>query len=668
MSNRTPRILTVISILAFLGTAALYFKGLPTTVQTGDTGELAVNSYFYQVSHPSGYPLFVNLQYVFTHIFRVGTVFYRVAFLNSLFALGSLALLYFSSRNRWLGLGVALSLAFSKLFWQYSELPDVFALNDLIAAGVLFFYCRDDLSERLRVWGVVLLFFLGLTNHLTLVFLAPLVLAVLIQGGRASPSRYIKKLLLPIATGAGLFVVIYSSLMLMHPDSFNSWGSIKSPSAVMKHFLREDYGRTRSGKETQTAPDHSSALPTTSPNQVPPSASTNSSPTRIDTGKQFTREVGTAWSQLFHGITSREFRFYANHFASETFQGFSPLLVIIAMFAGLSLVRRKREWRAELLLGVLILYCYVFFSLIKIDPIVENLEVVERFYTLPQFLICFSAVLWAPSELPVKRGFAAVFLVLVLQAGFSYAQNRATNDFSKNTIVEDYACNLLQAAPLNRPSMLLAEDDTQYFALKYCQQVDQIRPETLVVSAPLLFHSWYSQKVKERDPRFVFDAAKAQATLHFSLEDDLLLPNVKQMSFLVSSHFNDSERFRVTYHVLGRTIEDGRGEFFDESVGPRFRVRSTSEVIKSDPSEYSDFRRIYGEYAFYHLALSRKLFIERDFTGAEKEYVKALHKVPYCISALENLCILRHSVGQDASSCESDVVNFKASNFNYFPH
>lgn len=670
MSNRTPRILTVISILALLGTAVLYLQNLPSTVQTGDTGELAVNSYFYQVSHPSGYPLFVNLQYVFTHFFRFGTVFYRVAFLNAVFSLGALVLLYLSSRNRWLGLGIALCLAFSRLFWQYSELPDVFALNALIAAGLLFFFYRKDLTDRARVWGTCLLFPLGLANHLTVLFLAPVALATLLS------VRDRKKFWLPIATGASLFVLSYASLMLMHPDSFYSWGSLKSPAAVMKHFLREDYGRTHTGKEVQPVATPIKSLDSTrqhKENQQPTVSTTMSEPKAPPVGTQFTREVSTAWDHLFSGMTSREFRFYSKHFAFETCRDFSPVLIILVLFVALSLTRQKRawikrDWRAGLLFGVLVLYCYVFFSLMKIDPIAENLDVVERFYIFPQLLICFLVLQWLPSELIGKRALAALTLILVAQAGVSLAQNRAITDYSKNAIVEDYACNLLQTAPSDRPSMLLAEDDTQYFALKYCQQVNGVHPETLVVSAPLLFHSWYSKKVIEQNPRFVFDAAKAQETLHFSLEEDLLRPNVKQMSFLVSSHFNDSEHFRLTYRALGRRIEEGRGEFFDDSDGSKFRVRSTYEVIKSDPSEYSDFRRIYGEYAFYHLALGRKLFSESDYQGAQNEYLKALQKVPYCILALENLCVVQHSVGADTSSCESDVSRFKALNFNYFPY
>jgi hypothetical protein len=457
--------------------------------------------------------------------------------------------------------------------------------------------------------------------------------------------------------------------MLMHPTSFYSWGTIKSPSAVMRHFLREDYGRTRAAKEASPAPVSSSAKPA-APNAIPkvgPSSSPSKLVERPATGTQFTREVSTAWGQLFYGITSREFRYYWSHFVTETLRDFSPLLVIILMFAGLSFASRKRDSRGGLLFAIVILYCYVLFSLIKIDPVPENMDVVERFYALPQLLICFLAVLWMPSERMERRGLAAVVLILVLQAGVSLAQNRASADFSKNTIVEDYACNLLQTVPVDKPSMLLAEDDTQYFALKYCQQVNGVHPETLVISAPLLFHSWYSQKVLERNPRFVFDAAKAQSSLHFSLEDDLLLPNIKQMTFLVSSHFNDTDRFRITYHALGRRIEEGQGELFDGSDRAKFTLRSTSEVVRSDPGEYSEYRRIFGEYAFYYLALGRSLVAKGDPSGAQKEYMKALEVVPYCISALENVCVIRHSVGEDASSCESEIRQFKASNFNYFP-
>jgi hypothetical protein len=67
----------------------VYVFDLPQTVQTGDTGELVANAYRFQVSHPSGYPLFTLLYGAFTHIFAIGSVFFRAGLCTSLLAIST---------------------------------------------------------------------------------------------------------------------------------------------------------------------------------------------------------------------------------------------------------------------------------------------------------------------------------------------------------------------------------------------------------------------------------------------------------------------------------------------------------------------------------------------------------------------------------------------------
>ncbi|MFL5814738.1 MAG: protein O-mannosyl-transferase family [Bdellovibrionia bacterium] len=661
MTNRSTHILSI-SILS--GIFALYVYGLPHTVQTGDTGELVANSFLYQVAHPSGYPLFINLQYALTHLFPFGTLFYRASFFNALFSMGALGFLYFSSRNRWFGLGVALCLAFSQIYWRYSELPDVFALNNLLAAGTLFFFLRKDLTSRVRIWGASLLFFLGLANHLTIVFLAP-VLATMVW---SLPEK--KRAILPVLTGAGVCVAIYSSLMLMHPDRLNSWGSIHSPGAVLSHFLREDYGRSRSEKEVQPSVEASqNVVPTPAP--VQPQAEAKNPPAvkkAQPAGTQFTSEVGTAWGHLISGMTSKEFRFYLKSFSVPTLQDLSDVVVFLLLFLALMIYDRRIDRSGALLLGVFAIYCYVFFALVKIEPVQENLEVVERFFIFPQLLLCFVVVELFPEKFIKGRNAQILTLILLVQAGVSVAQNIGVNNYSQNTIVEDYAQNFLKTTSPTQPSIILAEDDTQYFALKYAQQILGGNSKTQVMSAPLLFHSWYTDKIFAQNVGFQFNAGLIQKSRHFSLEKDLLAPNVARLAFHVSSRFTDTLSFRLTYLALGRRIEAGQGEYFDGHHQSEFVFRSDPSVLKTETSEYDPFRSIFSEYAYFHLAQGRALDKEEKYAAAEAEFLAAIQRVSYCLPAAQNLCTLKDRVGLDTAQCQAELKRLWAANYDYYSH
>jgi uncharacterized membrane protein len=363
---------------------------------------------------------------------------------------------------------------------------------------------------------------------------------------------------------------------------------------------------------------------------------------------------------------SQEFKFYLKSFFETTFQDFAPLLVFILMFIAFAIYDQRLNRRSAILFGVLAVYCYVIFALVKIQPKKENLEVVDRFFVLAQLLMCAFVIQLFPNRIAKKSISTVLTLILLIQVGISVAQNRGVTSYSDNTIVEDYAINFLKTTPEQQPSIVLAEDDTHYFALKYVQQIFNIRPNARVVSAPLLFHSWYSKKLFDQKTGFSFDSEPIQQRLHFGLEKDLLAPNVERIPFFVSSHFNDSKSFKITYLALGRRIDAGQGEFFDDRHESEFGFRSTPDVLKSDLQEYDPFRDLYSEYAYYHLARGRVFDAEANFAASQKEFLAALQRVPYCIPAVQNLCVLKSRVNADTSQCQDELKRLLATTYDYY--
>lgn len=209
----------------FLG--ILYFMTFPTSVQSGDTGELVTNSYFLRLLHPPGYPLFTLIYHGFLNLVEFSTVFARASILTILISLTSLLVLLMRFRNLE-SLLVVMVLGTSLVFWRYSILPDVFALHVLFLCLLLMAFDHPKLLER--PWFVILV---GacVAHHHTVVFLLPAFLYSALQCDR-------RKVAFWSVISGGMGFGFYFLLPLFNTNELLSWNL----SSVLSHFLREDYG------------------------------------------------------------------------------------------------------------------------------------------------------------------------------------------------------------------------------------------------------------------------------------------------------------------------------------------------------------------------------------------------------------------------------------------
>lgn len=653
---RHPRAPAVLSALACGVVFGIYFLRLPSTVQTGDTGELVASAHLLRVPHPPGYPLYSWLEFAFTRLWPWGSIFNRAAFLTALFSAGTLLLLSLSARSALLGLGTALCLAFSGVFWRYSELPDAFALNCLIAAGILFVYLSDSIGFRAKTWAATLLFFVGLTNHLSIVFVSPVLFHLWL--GDRNPRR----IAFALAIGAGVTIALYASLLRMHPESPYSWGRLEGASDVLRHFLREDYGRNR--------PDQAAGL--SIPPLLPVAHAADPSPVQEPAGpagSQFLREIGAGIGTLLSAPTSPEVRYHLTQFWRTSARDLLPIL--LAGFLVLILSAERKDKRGIILAVSAAGSVLFLFSMIRMSPEPRSTAVLERHYLLPQLLLCFAGArmrLAAPYGSALFRGERLQRIagtVLLAAAALNFFRYSPGIDYSKNTIIEDYALNFLRQIPEGSGALVLADDDTSYFALRYVQQVHGMRPNATIASPSLLFHPWYVEKLRRTEPRFAFDPEKAR-DMELQLEEDLLEPNAGKFPIYTTWSFEDVAHFRVTRLALGSHIEPGIGETFDGKHLTDFVFRSRVEEIGTPPSEYDPSRDVFSRYA--HLPLSQGLseLKSGDLKKAAGSFKTALERVPYCIPALQNLCEATREVIPDTAECWEHVRRLEASNFNYF--
>ncbi|MBK8985695.1 MAG: DUF2723 domain-containing protein [Chloroflexi bacterium] len=191
---QTWRWLGVLFVLAAL--LPIYLLTMPHAVGQADTFEFQVVAPQLGIAHPTGYPLFLLLGKLFTLVpihtvawrLNVGVMVYGLAALSLLFGLG-----YRLRARGEVAVLTAVALGLTPTFWSQAIEAEVYTLHALIVVAALFVMReiggwafdketgRQGEGETGRTGGkrtitLALLFFLlglGLTNHLTTIFLLP---------------------------------------------------------------------------------------------------------------------------------------------------------------------------------------------------------------------------------------------------------------------------------------------------------------------------------------------------------------------------------------------------------------------------------------------------------------------------------------------------------------
>ncbi len=166
-----------------------YIFTMSRFVLNTDHGELLTVASKWGVAHPTGYPLFTLVGFLFSKI-PVGTVLLRLNLLNAIFVAASLPVLFFSIRNfliysskqdskqidlaAFLG---AAALGLSITVWSQSSSYEVYSLHLLLISLILFALSRSLIIEREKSeknWlFLALILGLSFSNHMTTVVVLP---------------------------------------------------------------------------------------------------------------------------------------------------------------------------------------------------------------------------------------------------------------------------------------------------------------------------------------------------------------------------------------------------------------------------------------------------------------------------------------------------------------
>ncbi len=238
-------ILIVVCSIVF----CVYLSTVSPSIAGGDSGEIVAEGCNLGTAHPPGYPLITLIIWGLSKV-DVGTsVAYRINCFCTLcttsaaFLIGKLVtgLTPFSSSGQILAVGM---FSFSPLIWQYAVTAEVFPLNTLFAALLLYLVLQFAL-HRNPSYALVgaLVCGLALSNQHTIVlYEAPLVLWMLVLLRNYIHRHPLFLLQLSGCFIAGLLPYLYLPLMAQRSPKAGSWGHVTTLEGLLHHILRRDYG------------------------------------------------------------------------------------------------------------------------------------------------------------------------------------------------------------------------------------------------------------------------------------------------------------------------------------------------------------------------------------------------------------------------------------------
>ena len=476
-----PEITGIIVFITYLFT-------ISHSIGENDSGELAMAQATLSIPHPTGYPLFVLLGFLFNKIPLPFTTIYQLNLLCAIWCtLTIIVVIRISSmiiENLYLLLGKkgksllkstqiktadkifasvfsGLMLAYSATFWLQSTRVEVYSLQIFLTSIIIYFtlkifikYKQQQLEGNayktsvFKQWWIVFLFLgLGFANHMMTLYLIPATAVIFFftTGINKESLKSILKLFSLIAVVSLLF---YSGLMLRATTNPPwSWGDVSNIKSLFDHITAKEYS-----------------------------------------------------TYMFQGIdsfkeqTAALLKMISFNFSKDSFSTGEFSLSLVFGVAGLLLIFFFRKEVISYFVLVIIVSVTLAMSY-KIPDINE-------YFLVPFFMISILSITSMILILKIigDRKFLkttfVIFLGLIISIQFIINYRYA--DRSDFYIFEDFYKSAVKDLPSN--SILLTDKWSLFLSPGlYYQNVENIRKDVYIVSTSgLIMNNWYRKKYKEQ--------------------------------------------------------------------------------------------------------------------------------------------------------------------------
>ena len=218
-------------VLLFIGAFVLYAASTPRTVMLEDDGGFIATAKYASVAHAPGYPLFIMLGWLSSHV-PFGSVAWRVHAASGLMGAFTCACIAWTVLRRTGSRPAAYlagaALAVSEHFWSQAIIADVYTTNAALVFLTLALVQEAAVNRSTRLWvAAALVYGLGFANHYPLLILgSPVFLAYVVAAKKDFRSRVYY--LIPVAVLSASALYGWMVWRSHQPGPINFFGPIGS--------------------------------------------------------------------------------------------------------------------------------------------------------------------------------------------------------------------------------------------------------------------------------------------------------------------------------------------------------------------------------------------------------------------------------------------------------
>lgn len=444
-----------VAVSAFL----VYLRTLMPGVGFIDSGELMTVVHTLGIAHPTGYPLFTLVGWVFAHLPFGGEEAFRLNVMAAFFCAASLVFYYKAvltliagsakkvqapgSLVPFAAAGGVLGLAFSRTFWMQALAVEVYSLHLLMVSLVLVLVLEARAQRSTVLWTLVA-FTLGLsfTNHMTTILLVPGVLYLYGTSLGSWRGMYRGVMRTLPAFMLGLSVYLYLPLRASASPVCN-WGDPSSLDRLLSHL----------------------------------------------SGKQY-----RVWIFSSSDVAMKHLGAFVQGIPGE----FAVVGLLLGVIGLAVLWLRDRQ----IAIGTVIMFVVCVLYAINYD-----IQDIDSYYLLAY--VCVG--LWSGVGLLVAGGWLVQVVgvapvgagaLLVIAGLVPCVVHYGDVDESENHLVEDYTASMFASL---QPGALVLSYQWDYWvsASYYVQEVRCERRDVLVIDKELLRRSWYLKELARKAPAFI---------------------------------------------------------------------------------------------------------------------------------------------------------------------
>ena len=473
----------LISFLFFLTTIA------PSVIQI-DTGELAAVQVTLGIAHPTGYPLFTILGYIFSLVPLPFSKIFQLNLLAALYCSAAISVFTFSSKlildnlykfsfiktvkekskkkrttektesilvNEKTDLSETtkilaaifggLFLSLSKTFWFQSTSVEVYSLHLLLITIIIlallkaFLFSKNDktVSKFWLIFAIALA--LGFTNHMTTLLIIPGVAYLYFTQNKFSANSF-KQIIIMLLVFFPVLILVYSYLPIRASQNPSiNWGNPVEWERIIRHISGQQY-------------------------QV--------------------------WLFSSTDAAAKQFNYFVSNLPKEF------LLTLIIAIGGFIISFSKAK--------IFFIFNLIVFLSTVLYSINYDINDIDSYFLLAYISLAYFSVFGIVQlNLFVEKNKMKLIipvLVLIVALSIQFYANYDSVTQKNNYVYEDYTKALLNSVPKNS---IVFSYQWDYFisASYYFQLVEDYRKDVIVIDKELLRRSWYYNQLGTNHPKLL---------------------------------------------------------------------------------------------------------------------------------------------------------------------